>query len=74
MCRIVEEFRTGSMLDNNEIQRHIVVREEKLDVTGAWMFTSCRNCMLLAPEWKQAPELGCSWHKLQELDLVGTSL
>jgi hypothetical protein len=52
----VEEFWTGSVLDNNELQRH-VVREEKLDVIGAWMFTSCRNCMLLTPEWKQAPEL-----------------
>jgi hypothetical protein len=70
----VEEFWTYSVLDNNEIQRHIVVSEEKLDVIGAWMLTSCRNRMLLAPEWTQAPELGCSWHKLQELDLVGTSL
>jgi hypothetical protein len=62
------------VLDNNEIQRHIVVSEEKLDIIGAWMLTSCRNWMLLPPEWIQAPELGCNWHKLQELDLVGTSL
>jgi hypothetical protein len=37
----VEEFWTGLVLDNNEIQRHIVVTEEKLDAIGAWMLTSC---------------------------------
>ena len=68
MCRIVEEFWTDSVLDNNEMQRHIVVSEEKLDVIGAWILTNCQNCVLLAPEWTQVPELVCSWHKLQGLD------
>jgi len=70
----VEEFWTALVLDNNEILRQIVVTEEKLDVIGAWMLTSCWNWMLLAPEWTQAPEFWCSWHKLQDRDLVGTPL
>jgi hypothetical protein len=37
----VEEFWTALVLDNNEILRQIVVTEEKLDVIGAWMLTSC---------------------------------
>jgi hypothetical protein len=36
----MEEFWTHSVLDNNEIQRRIVVSEEKLDVIGSWMLTS----------------------------------
>ena len=70
----MEEFWIVLVLDNSEIQRNIVLSEEKLYVIGAWILTSCQNCMLLAPEWTQAPELGCSWHKLQVLDLVGSSL
>jgi hypothetical protein len=62
------------VLDNSEIQRNIVVNEEKLDVIGAWILASCQNCMLLAPEWTQAPELGCNWHGLQGLVLGGCSL
>lgn len=64
------------MLDNSEIQRNIVVSEEKHDVIGAWILTSCQNCMLLAPEWTQAAGTGSCWlflvKKLQKLDDIGS--